>query len=66
MDQSFGMQAVCMRELVDNRTYAPGIHSVPSRLDDKVAKIKLSAEGVEIDYLSDLQKKYIDGWEIGT
>mgnify|MGYP006152480185 FL=1 len=66
MDQSFGMQAVCMRELVDNRTYAPGIHSVPSRLDDKVAKIKLSAEGVEIDYLSELQQKYLDGWEIGT
>jgi len=66
MDQSFGMQAVCMRELVDNRTYAPGIHSVPPMLDDKIAKIKLYAEGVEIDYLSDLQKKYIDGWEIGT
>ena len=66
MDQSFGMQAVCMRELVVNPTYIPGVHPVPTELDTQVAEIKLRSEGIEIDYLSESQNNYLKGWEFGT
>ena len=66
MDQSFGMQAVCMREMVMNPTYSSGVHPVPIELDAKVAEIKLRSEGIEIDYLSETQEDYLKGWEFGT
>ena len=66
MDQSFGMQAVCMREMVVNPTYGPGVHSVPIELDAQVAEIKLRSEGIEIDYLSESQDNYLRGSEFGT
>jgi len=67
MDQSFGMQAVCVRELVENGgTYEAGVHAVPDELDREVAAIKLDAEGVGIDSLSDEQREYMDSWQHGT
>jgi adenosylhomocysteinase len=67
MDQSFGVQAVCVRELVENAdAYDPGVHDVPDELDREVAEIKLAAEGVEHDSLSDAQREYMDSWDHGT
>jgi adenosylhomocysteinase len=66
MDQSFGVQAVCVRELVENDDYGPGVHEVPDRLDREVAETKLEAEGIEIDELTDTQEEYMDSWEHGT
>ncbi|MFD1598597.1 adenosylhomocysteinase [Halobellus rarus] len=67
MDQSFGIQAVCVRELVEHGDeYGPGVHDVPDELDREVAEIKLDAEGVEIDSLSDAQAEYMDSWSHGT
>ena len=66
MDQSFGIQAVCVRELVDGDGYDPGVHEVPDELDREVAEIKLAAEGVEIDELTDPQREYMDSWQHGT
>ena len=67
MDQSFGIQAVCVRELVENGDeYDAGVHEVPDSLDREVAEIKLDAEGVEIDSLSDEQAEYLDSWSHGT
>jgi len=67
MDQSFGIQAVCVRELVDNADdYDAGVHDVPDRLDTEVAEIKLAAEGVEFDALTDTQSEYMDSWQHGT
>ena len=67
MDQSFGVQAVCVRELADHGTdYEPGVHDVPDALDREVAEIKLAAEGVAIDELSPEQEAYLEGWEHGT
>ncbi|MFB6089692.1 MAG: adenosylhomocysteinase [Halobellus sp.] len=67
MDQSFGIQAVCVRELVENGdAYDAGVHDVPDDLDREVAEIKLEAEGVEIDSLSDAQAEYMDSWSHGT
>jgi len=67
MDQSFGVQAVCVRELVENGgDYGPGVHGVPDRLDREIAEVKLAAEGVEIDSLTDAQAEYMDSWQHGT
>jgi adenosylhomocysteinase len=67
MDQSFGIQAVCVRELVENRdAYDAGVHEVPDDLDKEVAEIKLDAEGVDFDALTDTQEEYMGSWQHGT
>jgi len=67
MDQSFGIQAVCVRELVENADdYDAGVHDVPDELDKEVAEIKLDAEGVDFDSLTDAQAEYMDSWQHGT
>jgi adenosylhomocysteinase len=67
MDQSFGVQAACVRELVEGaEKYDAGVHEVPDSLDREIAEIKLDAEGVGIDSLSEEQTEYMDSWEHGT
>ena len=67
MDQSFGVQAVCARELVENAgEYDPGVHAVPDELDREVAETKLAAEGIETDTLSEQQREYMESWQHGT
>ena len=67
MDQSFGVQAVVVRELAEHGDdYDPGVHDVPDALDREVAEIKLAAEGVDHDELSETQREYMDSWEHGT
>ena len=67
MDQSFGVQAVCVRELVESGgEYEPGVHDVPDPLDREVAEIKLDAEGVAFDDLSEAQAEYMGSWQHGT
>ncbi len=67
MDQSFGIQAVCVRELAESSDeYAPGVHDVPDPLDREVAEVKLEAEGVAFDSLTDVQAEYMGSWQHGT
>jgi adenosylhomocysteinase len=66
MDQSFGVQAVCIRDLVADGEYATEVHDVPDHLDREVAEIKLEAEGIAIDDLTDEQAEYMDSWQHGT
>ncbi|WP_336134570.1 adenosylhomocysteinase [Natronomonas amylolytica] len=67
MDQSFGVQAVSVRELVENGDeYGPGVHEVPDDLDREVAEIKLAAEGIDIDEPTDEQVEYMESWQHGT
>jgi len=67
MDQSFGVQAVCVRELAENAdAYDASVHEVPDRLDREVAEVKLDAEGIAIDGLTDDQREYLDSWDHGT
>ncbi|WP_423750967.1 adenosylhomocysteinase [Salinirarus marinus] len=65
MDQSFGVQAVCVRELVET-AYESGVHEVPDELDREVAEVKLDAEGIATDDLTDAQIDYMDSWSHGT
>jgi len=66
MDQSFGVQALCVRRLVEDPPAEPGVHDVPDALDRRVATVKLDAEGVRHDDLTDAQRDYLDSWEHGT
>ncbi len=67
MDQSFGIQTVCVRELATNEGgYDAGLHDVPDALDREVAETKLDAEGIEIDALTPAQEEYLDSWAHGT
>ncbi|NGM68830.1 adenosylhomocysteinase [Natronolimnobius sp. AArcel1] len=67
MDQSFGIQAVCVREMLENGDeYDAGVHDVPDELDKEIAEIKLAAEGVDFDSLTDTQHDYMGSWDHGT
>jgi len=67
MDQSFGVQAVAVRELLEHGDdYEPGVHDLPDDLDREVAEIKLAADGVAYDDLTDTQREYMDSWQHGT
>ncbi|WP_435155539.1 adenosylhomocysteinase [Haladaptatus sp. DFWS20] len=67
MDQSFGVQAACVREMVENSAdYDAGVHDVPDELDKEIAEIKLEADGVEFDSLTDEQADYMGSWQHGT
>jgi adenosylhomocysteinase len=39
---------------------------VPKEIDELVASLKLKALNVEIDELTEQQKKYLSTWEEGT
>ncbi|WP_181687337.1 adenosylhomocysteinase [Halorhabdus salina] len=67
MDQSFAIQAVSAREMVQNGDeYSAGVYNVPDRLDREVAEIKLDAEGVRFDEVTDAQREYMESWQHGT
>ncbi|MFB6160886.1 MAG: adenosylhomocysteinase [Haloferacaceae archaeon] len=66
MDQSFGVQALSVLELVEGEAYDPGVHDVPDAVDREVAETKLDAEGIAYDELTDDQREYLDSWQHGT
>ena len=45
---------------------APEVYDVPKEIDDDIARMKLEAVGVQIDELTEEQKKYLTSWEMGT
>ncbi|NPB06640.1 MAG: adenosylhomocysteinase [Aquificae bacterium] len=67
MDMSFANQALSARYIVtEGRNLPAGVYPVPPEIDRSVASLKLKALGVEIDQLTEEQKKYLSSWEIGT
>ncbi|MFP3198932.1 MAG: adenosylhomocysteinase [Thermoproteus sp.] len=65
MDMSFANQALAVEYLAKNRLEI-GVYKLPDELDVEVARLKLEAMGVEIDRLTEEQRKYISSWELGT
>jgi adenosylhomocysteinase len=67
MDMSFANQALSVEWVVKGRgSLEPGVYPVPSEIDAEVARLKLQAMGVEIDELTDEQRRYLGSWEQGT
>ncbi|NJE25136.1 adenosylhomocysteinase [Thermococcus sp. MV5] len=67
MDMSFALQAMAAKYIRDNHEkLEPRVYVLPREIDEMVAKIKLKAMGIEIEQLTEEQKKYLESWEHGT
>ena len=67
MDMSFANQALCAEHVARHHdSIAVGVHDVPLEIDQEVARLKLHAMGVQIDTLTEEQRRYLSSWESGT
>jgi adenosylhomocysteinase len=67
MDMSFANQALCVRHIVENHEQLHNeVYSVPKEIDEEVARLKLKAMGIELEELTDEQKRYLSSWDVGT
>ncbi|GAB4312947.1 MAG: adenosylhomocysteinase [Promethearchaeota archaeon] len=69
MDMSFALQSLVSEFIVKNRgqpILSPGILEVPREIDDEVGRLKLQSMGVQIDELTEEQRRYVHGYEEGT
>jgi adenosylhomocysteinase len=66
MDMSFSNQALCVEYIAKNPRMEPRVYSVPREIDELVARLKLKGIDVEIDEMTEEQKRYISSWEAGT
>jgi adenosylhomocysteinase len=67
MDMSFANQALCVKYVVENHAHlSNSVHGVPTAIDKRVAMLKLSAIGIEIEQLTPQQEAYLHSWTLGT
>jgi adenosylhomocysteinase len=67
MDMSFANQALAAEYMAKNASkLEKRVYSVPTDIDNEIARIKLEAMGVKIDVLTEEQVKYLNSWEEGT
>lgn len=67
MDMSFANQALACEYLVQNKgKLEPGLYSIPTELDQEIARLKLQAMGIAIDTLTPEQIEYMNSWASGT
>jgi adenosylhomocysteinase len=67
MDMSFANQALSLEYLVRHAgELERRVHEVPAEIDGEVARLKLQAMGIEIDTLTEEQRRYLESWEEGT
>lgn len=67
MDMSFANQALSAEYLVKHGHELPkNVFTVPTEIDQEIARLKLEAMGIHIDKLTPAQKKYLSSWEEGT
>jgi adenosylhomocysteinase len=67
MDMSFANQALSAEWVVAHADeLEPRVYDVPSEIDREIARLKLETLGVEIDTLTEEQKRYLASWDEGT
>ena len=67
MDMSFANQALAAEFLVKHHGELKSqVYVVPPEIDREIARLKLSAMGVQIDELTDEQETYLASWVEGT
>jgi adenosylhomocysteinase len=67
MDMSFANQALCAEYMAKNyKKLEKKVYSVPEKIDQDIARLKLRSMGIKIDLLTPAQKKYLQSWEAGT
>ncbi len=65
MDMSFAIQALSALYLVKNKgSFDKNIIYVPDEIDKEVSRRKLKFWNLEIDVLTETQKKYLNSWEV--
>ena len=64
MDMSFANQALSAEYILKNKNkLLTKVYDVPEKIDNEIAKLKLKAMHINIDNLSNEQKKYLESWE---
>ncbi|MCX5779326.1 MAG: adenosylhomocysteinase [Firmicutes bacterium] len=64
MDLSFSLQALSLLYVIQNRaSLGNHVYNVPAEIDQKVARLKLQADGIEIDELTLEQINYLASWD---
>ncbi len=67
MDMSFANQALSVAFIAKNASkLSRTVYDVPKQIDEKVARLKLSALGIRIDKLTKEQKQYLSSFTFGT
>jgi len=67
MDMSFANQALSMEYILKNAgMFENRVYTIPEAIDREIARIKLASMGIQIDVLTEEQKKYLSSWEEGT
>ncbi|HIQ48972.1 MAG TPA: adenosylhomocysteinase [Aquifex aeolicus] len=67
MDMSFSNQALSAEYIAKNpNSLEKKVYRVPREIDEEVARLKLKSLNIQIDELTEEQKKYLSSWEIGT
>lgn len=64
MDLAFAVQALSAQWLVGAASsLAPGVYDIPAGLDSDLARLELTALGVEIDEQTTAQREYLTSWQ---
>jgi adenosylhomocysteinase len=67
MDMSFANQALAAEYVVENAaSLERKVYVVPTEIDEEIARLKLATMGIEIDELTDAQRRYLESWDEGT
>ena len=67
MDMSFANQALCAEFIKNNAgELERKVYNVPKHIDKEIARLKLKSMDIQIDTLTEEQKKYLESWELGT
>src|ERR1700677_3620134 len=67
MDMSFANQALGAEYVVNNHESLQNkVYSIPTDIDNEIARLKLKALGIPIDILTAEQEHYLSSWEMGT
>lgn len=64
MDISFSLQVLSLLFLSKNyENMEKKVHILPSKIDKEVASLKLKTMNIEIDTLTEEQRRYLEGWQ---
>ena len=67
MDMSFANQALSAEYMAkEHAMLQKKVYPVPLDIDQEIARLKLKSMGIEIDTLTEEQKRYLSSWEMGT
>jgi adenosylhomocysteinase len=67
MDMSFANQALGAEWIATNHhRLEKQVYELPDEVDQEIARLKLHAMKIQIDYLTDEQQRYLTSWQEGT